>query len=170
MGTLLGHMMGLGLLVVAGNASASGHVALAMPTYAVDSTVPDNVRAECEMPERLSRYILEAGKGAGDVVQAQEHGDAGSGKLLAIEFTDAMSRRSGGPGGHDKYVQISGRLSVGGEVLASFTARRRSSGGAGGWMKSACTVFNRINKALADDVVAWLRNPSDGASLGDPPR
>lgn len=150
------------------HATAAEPIALALPTFPPDSQIAGNIRSECDMAQQLSQDIVKAGKRRGlDIEIVPAHQGASSARALSIEFTDAMSRRSGGPGGHNKFVAVSGELVLSEGASTSFTARRRSSGGAGGWMKSACTVFGRINRTLADDIAEWLGNPVNGAQLGD---
>ncbi|VAW46073.1 hypothetical protein MNBD_GAMMA03-201, partial [hydrothermal vent metagenome] len=44
---------------------------------------------------------------------------------------------------------------------------RRSSGGAFSGFKSSCAVIGRTVKVNAQDTVFWLKDPYDGAKLGD---
>ncbi len=119
------------------------------------------------MPKVLSDSLVKAAREAGIDLVSASHDDTAPFGTLTIQFLGAMSRR-GGNGGHNKYVEIAGWLSVRDQEDLTFTARRKSGGGAMGWMKSACTVFDRINKVLAEDIVTWLRHPENGVHMGDP--
>jgi len=92
--------------------------------------------------------------------------DVSKGKVLEVVISDAIS---GGNAfiGHRKYVAVEGTLYEDGKKVASFTGGRYSGGGALGGYKGSCSVLGRCTKALGKDIAGWLKNPEDGASLGD---
>ena len=53
------------------------------------------------------------------------------------------------------------------KAIASFRAKRFSTGGAFGVFKGTCSIIGRCTKAIARDISDWLKHPVDGAELGD---
>ncbi len=138
-----------------------------MTPFGVDSMISDNIKDECEIGQQLSDSIKEAAADNGlelrgvDVVDTSE-----SGNVLKLEITHAVSK--GHPGlGHRKGTSIRGELFENGKLLASFSGARTSGGGFLGKYRSSCSVLGRTVDALGKDVVAWIKQPSDNAYLGD---
>lgn len=86
--------------------------------------------------------------------------------MLQVEIVDAVSMGNAFIG-HQKYARIEGTLYEDGRKVASFKGRRNSMGGAFAGYKGSCSVLGRTMKALGKDVADWLKNPTDGARLGD---
>lgn len=153
-------------LLRSSDVDAADAVRLLTTTYTTESTVAQNIREECGLPALVSSAVVNGARKRGIEVVTLE--SASELPVLHIEIVDAMSARSAGPGGHNKYVTLRGELQVDGRDPVRFEAHRRSGGGAWGWMKSACSVFSRITSSLGSDIAGWLANPTDGAQLGDP--
>ena len=74
----------------------------------------------------------------------------------------------GGAWSGPKWLEVTGTLHEGdGDEVASFRAKRFSTGGAFAPFKRNCSIIGRCARAIAGDIAAWLRNPIDGAELGD---
>lgn len=127
---------------------------------------PAVVRKECDLQDKLSKYIhaYSVGEGIG-VIRKNRVSRKSKGKVLLVYITDAVSIRVGM--GHSKYTMIKGVLYNNGKKQAGFTAARRSGGGAFGFVKKSCDVLGRTVKILGRDVSNWLKHPVNGAHLGD---
>ena len=66
-----------------------------------------------------------------------------------------------------KSLTISGRLKEKGRTVARFTAGRYTGGGAFGAYKGTCSLLGRVAKRIGKDVALWLKDPRDGAHMGD---
>jgi hypothetical protein len=64
-------------------------------------------------------------------------------------------------------MTVTGTLTEDDKPVASFRAKRFSTGGAFGGFKGTCSIIGRCTKAIAGDIAAWLKSPVDGAELGD---
>ena len=127
---------------------------------------PVVVRTECGLSDKLSKYIRDYSVGEGiGVIRKRRVKRKSKGKVLLVQISEAVSIRMGM--GHLKYTKIKGTLYKNGKKLAGFTAARRSSGGAFGFVKKSCDVLGRTVKILGNDVSIWLANPVNGAHLGD---
>ena len=127
---------------------------------------PAVIRTECDLQDKLSKYIhaYSVGEGIG-VIRKNRVKRKTRGKVLLVSITDAVSVRVGM--GHHKYTMIKGTLYKNGKKKSSFTAARRSGGGAFGFAKKSCDVLGRTVKILGQDVSRWLMHPVNGAHLGD---
>ena len=90
----------------------------------------------------------------------------GPGNMLKVEITSAYSAGNAFIG-HRKSTAIRGELYDNGTLLASFTGSRVSGGGAWAGFKGSCSVLGRTVETLGQDIVAWLKKPSDNAHLGN---
>ena len=91
---------------------------------------------------------------------------AKTGRYVDMAFTEIHA-----PGGSawsgPKWLEITGTMRENGKDIAAFRAKRFSTGGAFGVFKGTCGILKRITKAMGQDIAAWLRDPVDGAELGD---
>lgn len=144
-----------------------GAVTIVSPVpFAESSGATSNVKADCTLETRLPKFIEDYSKKGVAVVIGDDPGDASSGKVLRLEFTNVH-----GPGGGawsgPKLVTVEGTLTDNGEVIGSFIGTRYSGGGAFGGYKGTCSILGRCIKALGKDIAAWLKNPTMDALLGD---
>ena len=155
-------------------ASASAGAIAAAPVkvpekvpYAQDNEIAGNVKRECELDTLLGEAIIEYAadeKFAIDPVAATNPGMPG--RVLVVEIRDAVSAGNAFLG-HRKSTSVRGALYVDGAKAAAFRARRDSMGGAFAGFKGSCSVLGRTVEALGEDIVEWLKDPRDGAELGD---
>jgi hypothetical protein len=135
--------------------------------FADSSFVRKEVRAECQLQDRLPEFIAEFAKGDfGKVEFSNELGSAGPGKVLFVEITDVTESGNAWTG-RSKALTIKGELREGGKVIGSFRSRRSTSGGAFGGYKGSCAFLGRCAKTLAKDVAQWLKNPEMNATLSN---
>lgn len=135
--------------------------------YAQKLSVPDAVRAECNLPARVSEFVKEsANKSHDKVVLADAVSAKTAGQALALKIT-GMSGAGGGAWSGPKHVTVEGTLWENGKVKGTFTATRYSGGGAFGGYKGTCAILGRCVKEIGNDVGKWLGAPSMNARLGD---
>lgn len=130
--------------------------------YADDIQVRKEIREECKLGEKIARYI----EAYGDEVELVEDELGSSGRVLEIEISHVYAPPGGGSSG-PKWVELSGTLKQEGERVASFRAKRFSTGGFFGGFKGTCAIIGRSTRALGRDVATWLKDPEDDADLGD---
>lgn len=132
--------------------------------FAEDNDISDNIKKECTIQDQLADFVKEFSPTP--VVFTSGPVDTAHGEALQLEITDAISL--GNPFlGHQKATKVKGTLWRDGKKVASFKARRNSMGGAFAGYKGSCSVLGRTVKAIGEDIGGWLKNPVDGAALGD---
>ena len=125
--------------------------AIANPGYA----------AECRIGEELSE-LLRASSSKIEVGAVPS-----AGHWLDISITE-LHMPAGGAWSGPKWLEVTGTLREGsGAGVASFRAKRFSTGGAFAVFKGNCAIVQRCSKAIAQDIAGWLMHPIDGAELGD---
>jgi len=133
--------------------------------YSSNSRIAQNIKDECKLDRTLIKYIQQVAKENGMSVIVKNN-IAPSDVELKVEITDAISAGNAFIG-HRKFASIAGSLTKGGQSLGSFEAARRTGGGMFAGFKGSCAVLGRAVKALAQDTVKWMKNPTDKAMLGD---
>lgn len=117
--------------------------------------------SECAIDAQLPRWLAQASPN----IQLDD-GTSG-GNQLDLEITE-IHMPGGGAWSGPKWMELTGTLREGnGNPVASFRAKRFSTGGVFGGLKGSCKILERCGKAIAGDVSRWLQNPFDGAELGD---
>lgn len=131
------------------------------------AAISASIKNECKLQSQLSEFIhaYSVGEGIG-VIRKKRVRKKSKGKVLLVNITDAVSSGNAFIG-HRKYTSIKGTLYKNGKKQGSFTAARFSGGGAWAGFKGSCSVLGRTVKTLGSDVSRWLKNPVDGAHLGD---
>jgi len=142
-------------------------MAVAVP-YQDEKVIQPNIVAECvDLGLKISQFTQEFGsKNSIEIQFVDELNPSAPGKVLKVEITQAISSGNAFIG-HAKYVSVAGTLYENGKEVASFTGSRHSGGGAFAGYKGSCSVLGRCSKALGKDIAAWLKNPVNGARLGD---
>jgi hypothetical protein len=147
---------------------AAGSITIAKQApFAQQLSVPDAVRAECKLPERVSEFVKEYADKNYDKVVLTDKVSAGTpGQALSMKIV-GLSGAGGGAWSGAKHVTVEGTLWDNGKVKGTFTATRYSGGGAFGGYKGTCSILGRCVKAIGKDVGGWLLAPSMNAKLGD---
>jgi len=131
--------------------------------------VPNNIRVECDLNNKLHDYIqAELEKNEVEVISVEDI-DKGKGKVLDMKISDIRGFGGSGWSG-PKFMEVSGALKQNGKKIGSFTASDHSIGGgfSGFVFKGTCNIFDIIAKALAEDIATWYANGHDvGARLGN---
>lgn len=120
----------------------------------------DGVRGECDFDSELSQFIAAYSKGG--VVVSDEALNPSEGSVLTLTIVNVHSIGGGGFTG-PKWATVQGELHEGGQVVGSFTAMRRTSGGT----LTTCGTLTKIAKSLGKDVSKWLKAPQMNAQLGN---
>lgn len=139
---------------------------LATIPYSEDSVIAGNIKRECTIDSQLAQAVKRNAEAAGNHVELVANLDTGSGEVLKLEIFEAMSSGNAWMG-HHKSVTVKGALYRDGQQVAKFVGRRNSGGGFGAGFKGSCDVLERTVNAIGRDVAEWLKNPVDGAQLGD---
>lgn len=147
---------------------AAGSITIAKQApYAQQMSVPDAVRAECNLPARVSEFVKEfADKNYDKVILADNVSAKTPGQALSMKIV-GMTGTGGGAWSGPKHVTIEGTLWENGKVKGTFTAMRYSGGGAFGGYKGTCAILGRCVKAIGKDVGGWLLAPGMNTKLGD---
>ena len=133
-------------------------VSITPVTFAADSGVSEAVLDKCKLDRRLPHEIAKYAKV--DAVLA-ESADGGA-KLLQLQVTKIFAPGGGHYSG-PKQIDLHGDLVAGGQVIASFDARRSSMRG-----DRTCKMLRFVSQGLArKDVKKWLSAPTMGAQLGE---
>lgn len=135
--------------------------------FAEDARVREAIRAECNLQQKLERFIKQFSAQQNIAVNASNKpADQIAGKVLEVEIVSAF-----GPGGGafsgGKSVTIEARLTEGGQVLGTLEARRISGGGAFAVFKGTCDILGRDVETLGEDVATFLVSPYEGARMGN---
>ncbi len=147
---------------------ASGEVSVAtVVPFAEGAVIAGAVRRECQLGEKLSSFIKEAGQENGVVVsQAAQPKSTDAGRVLIVQINDSMAAGNAFIG-HQTYTTVKGTLYQDGTQVANFVGRRNSMGGAFGGFKGNCSVLGRTVEALGEDIGGWLAHPDKDGQLGD---
>lgn len=127
---------------------------------AEDVDVSPAVRNECQLGEKVSSFLAEFSP---DVKVSE---DTTQGRYLRMTITE-VTAFGGGAWSGAKWMTVKGTLVENDKPIASFRAKRYSTGGAFGGFKGTCSIIGRCTKAIAQDIAEWLKNPVDDARLGD---
>ncbi len=123
--------------------------------FAVD--VREAVRSECKLQTLLPEFIETAGA---DIKLVGSF--SGNGRRLELKITEVHAPGGGAFSG-PKWIEVVGTLRGDGKPK-TFRAKRLSTGLT---MRGTCSILARAAKATGLDIAAWLKDPKDGAELGD---
>lgn len=162
---LAGVVILVALLPLSSVAADTVTIPKAIP-FAKGISVPDAVKAECHLPEKISQFIQEfAGKNM-NVKMADNVSPRTPGKVLVMQITEVQGVAGGAFSGA-KAISAEGTLYNGGKVIGSFKVVRHSGGGVTFGYKGTCSILGRCTKAIGRDVAEWLQSPTMNAKLGE---
>jgi hypothetical protein len=133
--------------------------------FAKGADVPDAVKNECQLPEKISQFVKESASGM-DIKLADTVSPGTPGKVLVMQIT-GIQGAAGGAWSGAKAVSVEGTLYSGGKATGSFHVTRHSTGGAFGGYKGTCSILGRCTKTIGKDIAEWLQSPSMNARLGE---
>ena len=125
--------------------------------FAESSGVSDSVRQECGLQTLLPELVEAAGP---DVVRVS--GVPREGRVLVLSIREVHAP-GGGPFSGPKWMVVEAELHEQGKLVATARAKRMTTGPFGG----TCAHLQKVARAIAVDLGAWLRDPRRGAELGD---
>jgi hypothetical protein len=141
-------------------ASAAGADTQILKEVPFSDDVRDIIKKECKLQTRLPGFIKSAGAEVTLVDRL-----SGEGERLELSISEVHAP-SGGVFSGPKWIEVTGTLKGAG-APKHFRAKRFSTGGAFGQFKGTCAIIGRATKVVGMDIAAWLREPTDGAELGD---
>jgi hypothetical protein len=147
----------LSLLLLSAGVGAEEVQVRSVAGVATASTIPPNVKNECNIQKDLPAAVVAH---ASDAKLAP--GKSGSGLYLDLVFTDVHAPPGGifsGP----KWLEARGTLERGGKKLRSFRAKRISGGPSAG----TCGALSKVTNAMGQDIASWLADESASSLLGD---
>jgi hypothetical protein len=117
------------------------------------------VQDECGLQTALPDYVRSA---SGDVELVS--GRPSGGRVLELSVVEVHAP-GGGPFSGPKWMTVAATLRDGATTVATARAKRITSGPFGG----TCDQLQKVARAIAVDLAAWLKDPTRGATLGDAP-
>lgn len=149
------------------NYTGTGNLNIAPVEFAKGLMVRDAVRKECQLLTKLPTFVQNYGQEQYAAINLQAKRSTNS-DFLEIQIVDLPKyKKNAWAGRSGQWVSIKGSLLRKGKKTVSFTANRASMGGFMGAYKGTCALLGRCTKALGKDIAQWLKNPIDGATLGD---
>jgi hypothetical protein len=151
---------GLGALLLAGaSPGAAEPIRLSdRVEFSASSGATSAVREECGLQASLPQAVRDA---AGEVELVS--GPAKGRRTLELAIVEVHAP-GGGPFSGPKWMTVTADLREGGERVANARAKRVTSGAFGG---GTCSQLQKVARAIAVDLGAWLAHPTRGAELGD---
>ncbi len=147
--------------------TGTGILKIAPVVFAKDLEVREAVRKECQLLTKLPGFVQSYAQEqyAGIDLNAKRSTKSDFLKIEIIDLPKYKKNAWAGRGG--QWVTIKGSLLRKGKKTVSFEANRGSMGGFMGAYKGTCALLGRCTKTLGKDIAEWLKNPVDGATLGD---
>jgi hypothetical protein len=145
----------------------------AIAEFADADKIAQNVRNECDLPNRVGKTVHDALKDLDISMTVAEHDVVPSnGKFLRVRISDAVSRGAAGAsvlmGGHRKSLTLTGVLFDNGVEVAHSKFTRDSMGGAMGRFRSSCNVLVHCANSASYDLAKWLRKELKNSSASAP--
>ena len=148
-------------LMLAQPALAAGPITIAAKIpYLNDGVASPAIRAECTWNSDVPAAIVAKSKGG--VVSTDQDLASVHGRKLTVTVVNLHAAGGGGFSG-PKWIAMRGELNEDGKVLGNFDFRRTTSHG----RMTTCATLDYIGKALTQDILKWLKNPTTNAAPGD---
>jgi hypothetical protein len=136
-------------------------------TFSEESGVRDAVRDQCNLQTKTPKFIKKFGKTYNVNVKLVDDLEASSiDRKLHVTITEVHAPGGGAFSG-PKWMQVEGKLTVNGKVIATVKDKRGTTGGYFAVYKGTCAIIGRCTEAIGKDLALWLQKPTDGARLGD---
>ena len=129
--------------------------------YEKGAAVPEAVRAECGLEQKVPEYVKDAVGKNYQVKTANSVSGKTPGKALDLTINGVLAP-GGGPWSGPKSVTVRGTLWENGKQIGNFTASRYTTKGHG-----TCSMLQRDAKEIASDIAKWLGSPGKDDKLGD---
>ncbi len=147
--------------------SGTGTLKVAPVVYAKGLEVREAVRNECQLLTKLPEFVQSYAQDQYAAIDLDATRSTAS-DYLELEIVDLPHfKKNAWAGRSGQWVGVKGSLLRKGKKTVSFTGNRASMGGFMGGYKGTCSLLGRCTKALGKDIAEWLKNPVDGATLGD---
>jgi hypothetical protein len=150
-------LCGLLLLGTGAAAGAEEVQVRSVAGVATTSTIPPNVKQECNIQRDLPAAVAAHAPNAKLVP-----GKPKSGLYLDLVFTHVHAP-PGGMFSGPKWLEARGTLQRGEKKLRSFRAKRISSGP----FSRTCGTLAKVTHVMGQDIAAWLADENAGSLLGD---
>ena len=115
------------------------------------------VREQCGLQTGLPEWVRSAASNV-ELVSGHPQG----GRVLELKILEVHAP-GGGPFSGPKSMLVAAELKEGGRTVATARGKRMTAGPFGG----TCGQLDKVGRAIAVDIGAWLANPTKGAELGD---
>lgn len=155
---LAGVWLGAALLLAAAQPAAAERILLAdhvSLTGVFGAT--DAVREQCGLQTLIPELVAAAGPDV-QLVEGRPKG----GRVLELRVAEVHAP-GGGPFSGPKWIVVNAELHERGRVVATARAKRMTTAPFGG----TCGQLQKVVRAIAVDLGAWLRDPQGSAELGD---
>ena len=152
-------LCGLLLLGTGAAAGAEQVQVRSVAGVATTSTIPPNVKRECNIQNELPAAVV---ANAADAKLVP--GKPKSGLYLDLVFT-YVHAPGGGMFSGPKWLEARGTLQRGEKKLRSFRVKRISSGR--GPFSRTCATLAKVTNVMGQDIAGWLADESAGSLLGD---
>jgi hypothetical protein len=153
------------LWMLAAGAWAQGPTIWAVSPAAMadDAPIPDDVRADCRLPEKLGqnfssylRALARKRKMPASVVPARDLKDVGQDRAVTLTILAVYGHGATSWSG-TKSITARVDLYQDGKLVDSRLVRGSTKrGGMGGTLSSACSIFNRTSVILAKQAAVWI--------------
>lgn len=147
--------------------TGTGTLKIAPVVFAKDLEVREAVRNECQLLTKLPDFVQSYAQDQYAAIDLDAKRSM-SADFLQIEIVDLPKfSKNAWAGRGGQWVTVKGSLLRKNKRTISFKGNRASMGGFMGGYKGTCALLGRCTKALGKDIAEWLKNPVDGANLGD---
>lgn len=144
------------LALGAATAAAADPVTIAASIPYADQVGSADIRNDCRWNSTLP--LILASRSNGGIVTTTADLATVPGKKLFVTATE-IKAVSGGSASGPKRIALAGQLVDDGKVVGTFEFKRSVTG-----QTSVCATLSQLGLALADDIEAWLKNPTMAAA------
>lgn len=129
------------------------------------------VKKQCNLQTKVPKFVhYYAPEHKVNVQLVDNLEESTADRKLKIEIVDVHAPAGGGMFAGDMWMRVKATLYENGTERAVGHFKRETSGGYWDEFKSTCAIIGRCTEAIGDDIAAWLKDPEDGAYIGNWPR